>query len=94
VSISYVLLFHFTSVNDHFSAFSLFSYATALDISVPSSPISGVPTTVTWESIDDNDPATFDLRFVVNNTDVGLAIANVAIGDNTGAVNVTFPKAE
>jgi hypothetical protein len=77
-----------------FLAFTLFAYTTALDISVPSSPISGVPTTVTWTSVDDNDPAMFDLRFVVNNTDVGLAIANVAVGENTsGAVNVTFPEA-
>jgi len=77
-----------------FLALTLFSYTTALDISVPSSPISGVLTTVTWTSVDDNDPAKFDLRFVVNNTDVGLAIANVAVGDNTsGAVNVTFPEA-
>lgn len=77
-----------------FLAFTLFSYTNALEISVPSSPISGVTTTVTWTSVDDNDPAKFDLRFVVNNTDVGLAIANVAVGDNTsGAVNVTFPEA-
>jgi len=77
-----------------FLALTLFSCTTALDISAPSSPISGEPTTVTWTSVDVNDPAKFDLRFVVNNTDVGLAIANVAVGDNTsGAVNVTLPEA-
>ena len=81
-------------VDDDCSAITFFSYTTALDISVPSSPISGVPTTVTWTSIDDTDPATFDLRFVVNNTDVGLAIANIAVEDFTsGSVNVTFPEA-
>ena len=94
VSISCVFSSHLTFVNDNCSAFTFFSYTTALDISVPSSPISGVPTTVTWTSIDDTDPATFDLRFVVNNTDVGLAIANIAVEDFTsGAVNVTFPEA-
>jgi hypothetical protein len=96
VSISNVFLSHFTFVNDDYSAFTLFSYTTALDISVPSSPVSGVPTTVSWKSVDDSDPAMFDLRFVVDNEDVGLAIANVNIGDKdntSGTVNVTFPDA-
>jgi len=83
-------------VQAFFLAFTLFSYTTALDISVPSSPVSGVPTTVSWKSVDDSDPAMFDLRFVVDNEDVGLAIANVDIGDKdntSGTVNVTFPDA-
>ncbi|KDR71974.1 hypothetical protein GALMADRAFT_772643 [Galerina marginata CBS 339.88] len=72
----------------------LLSYVASLGITVQQQTLVGSPTLVLWTRDDaDPDTMTFDLRFMQGNTDVGLSLANVEMGeeDDYGTASVTFP---
>jgi len=74
----------------------LFSNVAALGLVLQSQTIVGGSSLVLWTR-DPTDPTTmdFDLRFVHNLSDVGLALANLRMNadDQYGTVSVQFPSA-
>ena len=80
-----------------FLAFTLFfSNAVSLDIFVSPEAIANSPTLVSWmrSSSDSTDDLLFDLRFIRNGSDAGLAKANINLGqdDDSGHTNIVFPS--
>ncbi|KDR76811.1 hypothetical protein GALMADRAFT_454810 [Galerina marginata CBS 339.88] len=69
------------------------SFVASLGIILQPQTIVGSPTLVLWTRDDtDQDTIIFDLRFVQGNADVGLALANLVLGqgDRFGTGLVTF----
>ncbi|PPQ82974.1 hypothetical protein CVT25_005343 [Psilocybe cyanescens] len=78
--------------------FYLVSNVKCLDIHVPSQVQAGTATTVGWETEKGDmhpDNTKFDLRFVQEGTDIGVAVSNIQPQKemHKGSVEVTFPSA-
>ncbi|KIJ97692.1 hypothetical protein K443DRAFT_123975 [Laccaria amethystina LaAM-08-1] len=77
----------------HLPIILFIAHVAGLGIIVPSILIAGIKTQVIWTQ-DPADSADFDLRFVTtrDNTDVGLAVANIEGVGDYGIVDVIFPE--